>query len=177
MHILSNPRKAKRFYDFISFLYDMINPLLYTKEMRACLLEETEEGLILDVGVGTGYTSHGLHSVGIDISERMLLRGHGMRVLAEGGKPPFRKESFSTVICAGSFYYLEDPVASLRNFYELLKPRGVFLSISPSLRLLSPLFFVYTEKDYADFFEKTGFVLEKVLPMRGIALFVKGRKR
>ena len=176
MHLLSNPTKAKKFFNLISLFYDTLNPFLYNEDMRKTLLQEVEGGLILDVGCGTGYTSSGLRSVGIDISEKMLQRASGVRIVADAIHPPFRNETFSTIICAGSFYYLPDPILALHLFNNLLKPEGVFLSISPTLAILSPLIFVYTQNEYEEFFRQTGFVLEKVESMRRIALFVKARK-
>jgi ubiquinone/menaquinone biosynthesis C-methylase UbiE len=176
MHLLSNPSKAKKFFDFISLFYDTLNPFLFNEDMRKTLLQEVEGELILDVGCGTGYTSSGLRSVGIDISEKMLQRASGVRIVADATHPPFRNETFSTIICAGSFYYLPDPILALHLFNDLLKPEGVFLSISPTLGILNPLIFVYTQNEYEEFFRQTGFVLEKAEPMRRIALFVKARK-
>lgn len=94
MRILSDSQRAKKFFNLISPLYDVIKVFIYTKSMKDRLLSEREEGLILDVGCGTGYTSRGLCCVGIDISERMLVRAGGMRVLVNGEKPSFRKNPF-----------------------------------------------------------------------------------
>jgi len=109
--VLRNQRRAIIFYGFVSIIYDRLNPHIYTEGMRKMLIKEIEGEKILDVGVGTGYTSKDLkNAVGIDISQKMLSRAkdyQGSLILADALHSPFKLESFDTIICFGSMFIVE----------------------------------------------------------------------
>jgi ubiquinone/menaquinone biosynthesis C-methylase UbiE len=66
-------KHAKRLFEFLSPKYNFINSLVYTSKMKNKLLCELKDGLVLDVGVGTGYTTKELeNAVGLDIAWKML---------------------------------------------------------------------------------------------------------
>ena len=175
------PRRTKIFYDFLYLIYDQINPLIYTKEMRQILLNEVEGKRILDVGVGTGYTTkHFKNSIGIDLNKKMLKIAKsnykGSLILGDAALPPFKAESFDAIISAGSLYYFKSPDKALRRFYNLLKKNGVFLSITPSWKILKIFVHVFSKSDLQNLFRNAGFNIEKIKKMRRIAYFCKVRK-
>jgi ubiquinone/menaquinone biosynthesis C-methylase UbiE len=181
MGILVGSRKTKFTYDFLYRIYDIINPYIYTSEMRSELLKEVNGNRILDIGVGTGYTTKNLSSaVGIDLNKKMLLRAKGeysgSLVLGDASKPPLKKNSFDTIISAGSLYYFSSPQDVLRLFHSLLKKNGVLLSITPSLRILKIFVHVFSKKDLQNLYSSAGFKVEKIENMRAIAYFCKARK-
>jgi ubiquinone/menaquinone biosynthesis C-methylase UbiE len=181
--ILNNQKRARFFYSFASLIYDFVNPLIYTKGMKKILIDEIEGDRILDVGVGTGYTTKELkNAVGIDISRGMLSKAkknyRGFLVLADAMCPPFKPESFSTIISTGSLYYLPSPLEGLRIFHLLLKKQGVFLSITPNIRLLKLWVRVYCKTELEKLFNLSGFEIEKIIKIgwKEIAYFSKVRK-
>lgn len=143
-------------------------------------MREIEGERILDVGVGTGYSSKDFEeAVGIDISEKMLHKAKdykGSLILADGLNPPFKDESFDTIISAGSLYYFPDTMKALEVFHNLLVAKGVLLTLTPSWKILSPFVYVFDERNLTCSFENTGFRVEKIEKMRNIAYFCKVRK-
>jgi len=177
--ILVGQKKAGLWFSMLSGIYDKINPKIYTKEMRAKLIREIEGDRILDVGVGTGYTTGTFEkAVGIDINLKMLRRARykGELILADCMHAPFKKEVFDTVISAGSLYYLPEPEKAMEIFYTLLKKNGVLLTITPSLKILKIFVHIFSFEDLKKMYENAGFQLEKIEKMRSIAYFCKGRK-
>jgi SAM-dependent methyltransferase len=180
--VLRNQRRAIIFYGFVSIIYDRLNPHIYTDEMRKMLIEEVEGDRILDVGVGTGYTSKDLkHAVGIDISQKMLSRAkdyEGSLILADALYPPFKLESFDTIICAGSLYYLPKPVEGLKIFHSLLRQDGIVLYLGPNIRLLKFWVRAYSGAELEELFGLSGFKVEKIMKVgwREIAYFAKARR-
>ncbi len=183
MPLLSHQKRAKIFFDCLSRFYDYVNPRIYTKEMKELLLNEIEGDFVLDVGVGTGYTTKEMpNSIGIDLSYEMIKRGKkyykGSLIVGDALNPPFKSQSFDTIISAGSFYYLNSPVKALKIFYDLLREKGVFLCIVPNTRILSPFIHTFKEKDLENLYNKSSFRQEKLLKVcfGGIAYFSKARK-
>ena len=185
MPIFSQQNKARLFFDGLSSLYDVINPLVYPPAMRDELLTHVEGERILDFGVGTGYTTGRFPgAVGIDLSLKMLERAkdyRGQLMRADILRPPFTGQSFDTIISAGSFYYLPDPRAGLQAFHYLLREGGIVLILSPNraLRIFRPFIHIYTHQDYKDLFRETGFSTEivKTTASRRYICFCKARKK
>jgi demethylmenaquinone methyltransferase/2-methoxy-6-polyprenyl-1,4-benzoquinol methylase len=181
MGLLVGWKKTLAWFDIISPIYNFINPLIYTQDMRSRLLSEVKGGRVLDVGVGTGYTTaHIKNAIGIDINLNMLRQAvgnyQGSLALGDALYAPFKAQSFDTILSAGSLYYFADPLEALRLFNGLLKPQGVFMSITPSLRVLKPLVHIFGHADLQRLFEDGGFKVEVLENLRGIANFCKGRK-
>jgi demethylmenaquinone methyltransferase/2-methoxy-6-polyprenyl-1,4-benzoquinol methylase len=181
MGLLVGSKNAQRFFNLLSRVYDRINPYIYTAEMRDTLLKDVEGEHVLDVGVGTGYTTKHLNgAVGIDLSKEMLLRAkpsyRGSLVLGDATRAPFKPRSFSTIICAGSLYYFNHPVEAVRGFRELLRDGGVVLTITPSWSVLRLFVHIFKKKDLQEIFRNASLKLEKLQNMRGIAYYCKAKK-
>ena len=74
MPVLSGSRRARRFFDRLAPMYDGINAKIYKPEWLA-KVRATLHGRVLDVGVGTGFTTgHLADAVGLDLSSEMLSR-------------------------------------------------------------------------------------------------------
>jgi demethylmenaquinone methyltransferase/2-methoxy-6-polyprenyl-1,4-benzoquinol methylase len=181
MGIFVGSKNAQRFFNLLSRVYDWINPLIYTAEMRETLLKDIKGERVLDVGVGTGYTTkHMDKAVGIDLSKEMLIRAkpgyRGSLVLGDASRAPFKPQSFDAVICAGSLYYFKSPVDAVKGFRELLRGGGEVLTITPSWRVLGIFVHIFKKKDLQEIFRDAGMHLEKLENMRGIAYYCKARK-
>jgi len=184
MGLFSTPFRAKLFFDALSRLYDVINPVVYPASMREELISHIEGTRILDFGVGTGYTTKRFpQAIGIDLSMKMMRRAkdyRGQLIRADFLKSPFKGSRFDTIISAGSFYYLPDPLEGLRIFNRLLKSGGIVLLLCPNtaLRLFKPFVHIYTNQEFRTLFNKTGFAPEiiKTTTARGYICFCKARK-
>ena len=138
-------------------------------------------GRVLDVGVGTGYsTADVTAAVGIDLSPEMVSRAKSYRgdlVLADAMTPPFRPGSFTTIVCAGSFYYLPDFVAALRGFHRLLRDGGRVVLLGPEAWFLRPVVRILVRRDYESLAREAGFELLRCESLRGVASLVVMEKR
>jgi|TARA_B100001971_G_scaffold187851_1_gene188810 demethylmenaquinone methyltransferase/2-methoxy-6-polyprenyl-1,4-benzoquinol methylase len=181
MGILIGSRNSQIFFKFLSYIYDRINPHIYTSDMRDTLLNDITGERLLDVGVGTGYTTkHLSYAVGIDLSRDMLQRAKseykGYLVLGDASSAPFKSNSFDTIICAGSLYYFNSPEAAVRGFKRLLKRDGTILTITPNWPILGIFVHIFKKIDLQRIFHDADMRLEKIQNMRGIAYYCKARR-
>jgi len=185
MHLLNSQSRVRKFFDYLSFAYDYINPCIYTKEMLETLKNEIEGSRILDVGVGTGYTTFEYRdAIGIDLSEKMVRKAKangykGSLLVGDVMEQSFEPEIFNTIVSAGSFYYLPFPLDALRKFNSWLKNGGVFLSITPNKKILKLFVNIYSKAELEVMFESTGLKLERIVEMGNkmkYAYFSKARK-
>ncbi len=181
MPVVQGQERARRFFNWVAPRYDAINAILFRPEWRALVRSAILPGRVLDVGVGTGYTTGDLPgAVGIDIAKEMVSRAKGYAgdlVFADAMSPPFRPASFSTVVCAGSFYYLPDGVAALKGFHRLLADGGRVVMLAAEAWFFRPLVRISTRKEYAAMAGETGFALERYESLKGLACFVVMGKR
>ena len=116
----------------------------------------------------------------IDISREMVSRTSSYRgdlVLADAMNPPLRPRSFSTIVCAGSFYYLPDPVKALLEFHRLLTPGGRIVLLGPEAWFLRPVVRILVRRDYEVLARRAGLDLERCESLRGVASLVVMRNR
>ena len=159
MRLLTGPGRPKRIFDRLAPRYDWINARIYKREWLDRVRRAIRGERVLDVGVGTGFTTNHLtRAVGIDLSMEMLRRARyrGHLVQADLMDPPFRGPTFETVVFAGSFYYLPSAAEGLRIAAELLESRGRVVILSPATFLLSPFVPIYTMQDYGEFSDRAG---------------------
>ncbi len=178
MPLLSGSRRARRFFDRLAPLYDRINARIYKPEWLA-KVRSTLRGRVLDVGVGTGFTTgHLVDAVGIDLSSEMLRRARyqGNLLRANFVQPPFRDASFDTVVLAGSFYYLPNPHEGMAAAARLLRPGGSVVILSPATWALAPFVPIYSRGDYAAFMERGGLRLVSYERLNWAACLVTGTK-
>ncbi len=178
MPLLSGSRRARGFFDRLAPLYDRINARIYKPPWLA-KVRAAMHGRVLDVGVGTGFTTaHLTDAVGIDLSAEMLrrarYRGHLLR--ANFVRPPFRDGVFDTVVFAGSFYYLPDPQEGMNAAARLLRRGGTVAVLSPATRTLSLFVPVYDREEYESFLRRAGFRLLSYERLNWAACLVIGTK-
>lgn len=178
MSLLSGSRRARRFFDWLAPLYDCINARIYRPEwlgkVRAAL-----HGRVLDVGVGTGFTTGHLgDAVGIDLSREMLRRARyrGHLIRADFTRPPFPDGGFDTVVLAGSFYYLPDPQEGIDTAARLLGPQGSVVILSPATRILAPFVPIYSREEYEMFLAHARLRLTSYERLNWTACLVIGTK-
>jgi demethylmenaquinone methyltransferase/2-methoxy-6-polyprenyl-1,4-benzoquinol methylase len=176
--ILSGSRRARRFFDRLAPVYDRINARIYKPEwlgkVRAAM-----HGRVLDVGVGTGFTTGHLdNGVGIDLSAAMLRRARYKGDLLRGDflRPPFRSRTFDTVVLAGSFYYLPDPAGAMQVAARLMRPGGTVIILSPATWALSLFVPIYRREEYESFLAAAGLRLTSYERLNWAACLVTGTK-
>ncbi len=178
MPLLSGSRRARRFFDRLAPIYDWINARIYKPEWLT-KVRSLLRGGVLDVGVGTGFTTgHLADAVGIDLSAEMLrrarYRGHLLR--ANFARPPFREASFDSIVLAGSFYYLPNPEEGMATAARLLRPGGRVVILSPATWALAAFVPIYSKDQYAAFMERSGLRLSSYERLNWAACLVTGTK-
>jgi ubiquinone/menaquinone biosynthesis C-methylase UbiE len=157
--IVQGAARTRRFFDRIAPWYDRINARIYKREWRERVRSEIRGSRVLDVGVGTGFTTgHLANAVGIDLSRQMLGRARyaGQLIRADFMHAPFRPELFDTIVFAGSFYYFPRPMDGAAIAAKLLRPGGRAIILAPATPLLGPFVRVYHRREYRRFVEDAG---------------------
>ncbi len=164
----------KEIFDDIANYYDSwfetpLGKKIYQSERKAIenLIENGENKLAVDLGIGTGLFTEilrekGYKVIGIDISEEMLkiARRRGFEVIKRDlNEPlPFQDESIDFVFSMTSIEFLKDPKNLFDEVKRVLKKDGKFLLItlnSISLWALKRRLRGFFKKD--DFFNKAKF--------------------
>jgi SAM-dependent methyltransferase/uncharacterized protein YbaR (Trm112 family) len=105
------------------------------------------EGLVLEIGCGTGRQSiplgmRGIQTIAGDISEEMLILAQkkienaGLRknvdlIVFDGENPPVTDNTFDAVIIYGVLHHLKNKGNAIKNASEKLRPNGLFYSLDP----------------------------------------------
>lgn len=103
----------------------------------------------LDAGCGTGLILRHLpkNSTGIDINPRNIIKAkkhapNAHVILADLEKLPFKKDSFSTIICTEVIEHQPNPKISLKEVKRVLKKNGVLIGSVPAASLIWSLRFL-----------------------------------
>ena len=146
-----NTKKGSR--DFFR-TYLLKQPLFYALVRGAeCRLFDSLGPLekpVLDLGCGNGFFASTAFSerlsVGIDpdisgLKEAWDLKVHQHAITGEGGRLPFRKKSFHTVIANSVLEHIQEIEEALKEINRVLVPGGAFLFTVPSHEFARHLFF------------------------------------
>ncbi len=132
--------KTKRKYDYASHIYDfseiLIEKLLFSRLRKKAIA--LAEGLILEVGIGTGknikYYRNNVEVIGIDFSRGMLKKAMREKdklqtsnvslVEMDAQNMAFKTEIFDTIVTSFVLCTVPDPLLGLKNIYKVLKPGG-----------------------------------------------------
>jgi 2-polyprenyl-3-methyl-5-hydroxy-6-metoxy-1,4-benzoquinol methylase len=144
--------KAKGFWDKAAGNYDKTEARFEhihrtARENAKKYLKDSD--VVLDYGCGTGTVACELaervkkiHA--IDISSKMIDLAKGKA--AAGGienvgftqtdifDERYKKESFDVILAFNMLHTVPDPQSAVQRIYELLKPEGSFISVTPCLR-------------------------------------------
>ena len=101
-------------------------------------------------------------------------RGNLLR--ADCPRPRFRDAAFDTVVLAGSFYYLPDPLEGMATAARLLRPGGTVVILSPATWSLAPFVPIYSREDYAGFMSHAGLRLASYERLSWAACMVTGMR-
>jgi ubiquinone biosynthesis O-methyltransferase len=144
--------KSKEFWDRASKNYDKTEErfeYIHSKSRENTKKYLNGSNIVLDYGCGTGTTSceianrvKEIHA--IDISSKMIEIAKRKAVASKLENINFvqtdifdkrhKKESFDVILAFNMLHTVIDPQVVMRRIYELLKPEGLFISVTPCLR-------------------------------------------
>jgi len=144
--------KSKEFWDRASKNYDKTEErfeYIHSKSRENTKKYLNGSNIVLDYGCGTGTTSceianrvKEIHA--IDISSKMIEIAKRKAVASKVENINFvqtdifdkryKKESFDVILAFNMLHTVADPQVVLQKIYELLKPEGLFISVTPCLR-------------------------------------------
>ena len=180
MGILENKDRARLFYKYLSTVYDRVNPLFWTEEMRTDALEllnVEQTDRVLDVGCGTGFGTEGLlehtdNIHGLDQSVHQMEKAWGkfgkhdpVRFYrGDAENLPFADGAFDHVWSSGSIEYWPHPEEALAELRRVTKPGGRVLVVGPNYpknslkaRVADAIMLFYGEDEADRMFEDAGF--------------------
>ncbi len=180
MGVLENKARARVFYRFFSKIYDRVNPLIWTEEMRTeaiAMLDLEPDDRVLDVGCGTGFGTQGLLEHvdvvhGLDQSEHQLERAYrkfgkcgSVRFYrGDAEQLPFRDDSFDVVWSSGSIEYWPNPIEALVELRRVARPGGGVLVVGPDApkttlfqKLADAIMLFYDEEEATRMFAEAGY--------------------
>lgn len=144
--------KPKEFWDNASKNYDKTEErfeYIHSKSRDNTKKYLNSSHVVLDYGCGTGTASCELASHvkkihAIDISSSMIDIAKGKAVAGKIENvnfeqtdifdKSFQNESFDTILAFNMLHTVSNPQEVMQRIYELLKPDGLFISITPCLR-------------------------------------------
>lgn len=139
-------------FDKYALLYDEwyerpFGKSAYRLELECLKSLYIQKGLSLEIGVGSGRFAQALGiKYGVDTSKGLLRMAHkrGVRpILAKAEELPFKDSVFDGALIVVSLCFFEDPLASLKEAYRVLK-EGSFLLLG----------LVLSESPWADFYRE-----------------------
>lgn len=144
MALLDDKRRARRFYRYFSKVYDFVNPIFYSEEMRRKVVDmaNVEEGdLVLEVGCGTGFTTYEIvrrvkDVVAIDITPEQISKAVRRFpdvnfLMGDAENLPFKDNVFDASISAGSIEYWPHPSLGIQEMTRVTKPGGRVVVLAP----------------------------------------------
>ncbi|MFW6265510.1 MAG: methyltransferase domain-containing protein [Halanaeroarchaeum sp.] len=178
MGILEDKARARRFYKYLSKVYDRVNPYIWNEEMRSralAMLDIEHDDRVLDVGCGTGFGTAGLleyadEVTGLDQSihqlEKARAKFEGDSVTLTRGdaeRLPFADDSFDVLWSSGSIEYWPHPVRALEEFRRVVEPGGQILVVGPNYppwpviqQFMDAIMLFYDEEEAQRMFEQAG---------------------
>lgn len=114
---------------------------IYNKYIQFIKQSGSEQGNLLDVGCGSGWSSYllsqgGYHVVGIDLNaEAFECPTAPNLTLVEGSaiNLPFEDASFDVVASNQAIEHIPDPQKAIREMIRVLKPGGMLCIVAPNI--------------------------------------------
>ena len=181
MGVLEDKSNAQLFYKHLSKVYDQINRINWTEEMRSEALEWLEFDVndkVLDVGCGTGFGTRGLleyteNVYALDQSIHQMEKafekfGKQDQVtfhMGDAERLPFTNNTFDIIWSSGSIEYWPNPIQGLKEIRRVAKPGGQILIVGPDypsnpiLQRVADAIMLFYDKNEADYmFTEAGYL-------------------
>lgn len=145
MGILEDKKRARIFYRYFSKIYDRVNPIFYSNEMRKTVVDMANVGegdFVLEVGCGTGFTTAEIvrrvgeeNVVAVDLTPEQMMKAvakfKSNFILGDAENLPFRDNSFDAAISAGSIEYWPNPQKGIEEMARVTKSGGRVVILAP----------------------------------------------
>jgi len=146
MGILEDKKRARIFYKYFSKIYDRVNPIFYSNEMRKTVVDmaEISEGdQVIEVGCGTGFTTEEIVSrvgeqnvVAVDLTpeqmQKAIAKFPSVNFLrGDAENLPFKDDTFDAAISAGSIEYWPNPQKGIAEMARVTKSGGRVVILAP----------------------------------------------
>lgn len=145
MALLDDKKRARNFYRYFSLIYDYVNPVFYSKEMRRKVVEMAELGrdsLVVEVGSGTGFTTEEIIKIVppenvycVDLTPEQIQRAKKKLktnfIIGDAENLPFKDRSFDAAISAGSIEYWPNPQKGIEEMTRVTKKGGKVVILAP----------------------------------------------
>ncbi len=146
MGFLEDKRRAKNFYKYFSKIYDYINPIFYSNEMRKIVVDfaKISEGdRVLEVGCGTGFTTEEIvrrinerNVYAVDLTPEQMRKAvfkfkKANFLIGDAENLPFKDNVFDAAISAGSIEYWPNPQKGISEMARVVKPGGRVVILAP----------------------------------------------
>lgn len=145
MPLLDDKKRARNFYKYFSLIYDYVNPIFYSKEMRRKVVEMAElsrDSLVVEIGSGTGYTTEEIAKIVpperifcVDITPEQINKARNKIganfMIGDAENLPFKDRVFDSAISAGSIEYWPNPLEGIREMARVTKSGGKIVILAP----------------------------------------------
>ncbi|RLI79584.1 chitin-binding protein [Archaeoglobales archaeon] len=146
MGILEDKKRARIFYRYFSKVYDKINPIFYSDEMRKTVVDMAElddNSFVLEVGCGTGFTTAEIvnrvgecNVVALDLTPEQMAKAvyrfpDVKFVRGDAENLPFKNDCFDAAISAGSIEYWPNPLEGVKEMVRVTKSGGKVVVLAP----------------------------------------------
>ena len=140
-------------FDFISPIYDRFGRFDRAHPMLT-LLDMPTDGLMVDIGGGTGRVAQVLADTGcqvvvVDVSAGMLKRVHGkpglIPLMADAAALPFRSGSVSRVLIVDALHHIKRQPETIQELCRLLEQGGVGVVVEPDTSVFAVKLIVIME--------------------------------
>ncbi len=146
MGFLEDKKRAKIFYRYFSKVYDRVNPIFYSEEMREKVVDmaEVKKGdKVVEVGCGTGFTTEEIvkrvgeeNVYAVDLTPEQMMKavgkfGNANFVLGDAENLPFKDSTFDAAVSAGSIEYWPNPQKGIEEMVRVTKSGGSVVVLAP----------------------------------------------
>ncbi len=145
MALLDDKKRARNFYRYFSIIYDYINPVFYSKEMRRKVVEMADlskDCLVIEVGSGTGFTTEEIVKVVppenvfcVDLTPEQIKKARKKLktnfIRGDAESLPFKDRTFDAAISAGSIEYWPNPQKGIEEMARVTKKGGKVVILAP----------------------------------------------
>ncbi|PHR71115.1 MAG: SAM-dependent methyltransferase [Arcobacter sp.] len=144
--------KSEEFWDKASKNYDKTEErfeYIHLKSREAAKKHLNSNNIVMDYGCGTGttaceFSNHVKEIQAIDISSKMIETAKEKAVISKVENINFlqtdifdkryKEESFDVILAFNMLHTVPNPQNVIQRIHELLKPDGLFISVTPCLR-------------------------------------------